>query len=1316
MSQRFFVGDKKYDIPDDVRDAFLKDNPNAIPGIEYDVDGKKYLIPTSIKDSFIQKYPNAVLGGQPKMKLPEPPKPREIGEVLEERPEAVTAQPISVAESAKMPVEVDPQAEAIAKGAAPEPIFSTDPREKLLGLPIYPYRFRANLIRETFAGYPEMGLDEPQTLGETISDVAGAIGGTILSLGTTGAGASKVINYTGKKLPRVAEWFNRTLAGNKTAKKLAFNSARDLLSFNVHGQVYNRPDIKTLEDRLNLAMENSITALAFSGAGALSHIPKYGKKLGTTAVGILGWEMGGDTFEEKAINSIALMGLHSLFNPAPNRKGFRGSTEDLLTEIYPNLSKKEAQRISKQLQFNILSAKEKIPKSLQEKPLLLLPEKAESIRLARPVGQPYDPRVMPFGEPMKLPPARTTTGFERGSAVRIKGIGKYAGETAVVREFRPDGKVKVFIETTIPTVRGARKFKGERIFTTDQLEPVQPITTRGEIKLTPQEQLSFELKEVQRSANPTGKAVEKASNATREYRKLDTSVKETQTILDNPNLTQQQRTAYENSLNQLKKLKQELRETGEIKLYSGFPIFDLLKTKRTMRDLSPKEIDLLYREALNRPLIDAQAVGKPRVAPEGIKDVQTKYGKLSRIVDIAKQARNRVVQPESKVLFRKIEKADEEWHTLFGKYAERLNKIGFDDFTEAQGLQLSQALEAGKAPEVKAILDDIISQLRKNGVKIGYIENYFPRVWKREVAEQVFDDLAKVQKMMIDSGNKSDEIIATYLRNQSKETLDLVNHLIKTKQVTNYSKAIEKLKNDVSNQLFPESSFEKARKLDLPATIFERDARKVIPYYLDTMTKRLSLAKQFGADGSKALRAIEKVGRKDTDEGILLHEILDMYTGNAEKVKGYKGITKDLLNAYYGFEVGSKIGLGTASIPNLTQTLVSTMPQWGVFRTIRAGADLLNPQSREFARSTGILKDSMIDALTGSQIATTGKGISGFVSNVMRIFSKYATKLGFEQANKFNLYLAANTFKIGARDLMKVANSNSVRANWARKTLKQFGINYKSKLTDDLLAKKMYRFAVDSQLQKNVLRDPKIFNDPKWRPLFLFKRFGVRQATMIKDMLKTEIKNGNVMPILRIMAGGALGGEFVIWAKNEIKSLATGEEYYRKESEVMDRFLNNLAAVGSFGIISDFMEAEELSKLPDKALFAITPVGAQDVVDIADATESVLKDAEKYESFTLAVRRNLDDYMGLLGGLSRYIGKRFLTKQQETERQKRFRGLERTAILDLILDKKPDAAKRRIRLWNQNNPTNPLTIEDVNYDEVLKRFKAKQSALIKASQ
>ena len=96
------------------------------------------------------------------------------------------------------------------------------------------------------------------------------------------------------------------------------------------------------------------------------------------------------------------------------------------------------------------------------------------------------------------------------------------------------------------------------------------------------------------------------------------------------------------------------------------------------------------------------------------------------------------------------------------------------------------------------------------------------------------------------------------------------------------------------------------------------------------------------------------------------------------KLRGYTGKAKDILNAYYGFEVGSKIGLGTATIPNLTQTLVSTMPQWGVFRTLRSGIDLLNPQSREFARSTGILKDSMISALSGVEPT----GIMGKFSKV----------------------------------------------------------------------------------------------------------------------------------------------------------------------------------------------------------------------------------------------------------------------------------------------------------------------------------------------
>ena len=1298
MAELFFVGKRKYNIPADVRDKFLETYPDAVPGLTLSVEEKTYKIPSNLKESFMQRYPNAISNDQPQQALPMQPRFRSTAEIFSSPPELVTAQPATVSETAGIAPVLDPQSEAVEKSTG----LQTDinPRDKSL-------RFRANLLREGSLGYLDMGLDEPQTLGETVTDVAGAITGTIASLGTTGLGVGAGLRAVGKKLPRVVNWINSTVGNNKTAKKVGFNTARDLLNFNIYGQAYNRPDIKTLEDRLDLALENTVTALAFSGAGALNHLPKYGRTLSTSGVGIIGWEMGGETFEEKAINSIAMMGLHGLFNRKPRTKAVSKSNEELLMELYPELSRSEAKRISEKMVENILRTRNKLPEDLQSQPFLLLPERAESIRLARPVGKPYDPDIMPFGRPIGLPSARTTTGFEKGAQVRIKGAGTYSGLTGTVRELRPDGKIKVYIETRRPTKRGGKSFKGERLFTTDKLEIQPAIPARGKVRLSKADQLEFELQQVKKSVDPKGKKPQRGKQAQEEYLQLRESVTNTENILQNPNLTQQQRVAYEHSLNQLKKLKQEMLDAGTIKLYSGLPIHELFKSRRTsLKDLTPKEIDLLYREATKQPLIDINKIGKPKETPSVLKDVKTNLGVFGKVIDVMKQARNRVSQKESKLLLRNIEEADEIWHNLGGGYIERMRKLGFDKLTEKQGIELGNALKNGTAPQYKAILDDIIGKLKGTGVKIGYIENYFPRVWRKEVADQVYDDLAKLQEIMIKSGNQSDRIIARNLKNYSKDTIDLINHLINTGQAKSYSRAINRLKKDVSTELFPQASFEKQRRLELPASIFESDARKVIPYYVDTMTKRIALAKKFGADGSKATRIIDRVNKKDSNEAGLLHEMIDLYTGEAERVKGFTGHAKDIVNAFYGFQVGTKIGLGTATIPNITQSLVSTMPQWGVFRLIRGGLKLLDPQVRSEIRGTGILRESSINAFAGVE----PKGVMGK-------FAKLTTKLGFEQINKANLYLAASTFRVGARDLMKVANSNSPRAGWARKTLKKFGINYRNQLTDDLLAKKMYRFAVDSQLQKNVLRDPLLFNDPKWRALFLFKRFGVRQATMMKDMMMEEFKNGNPMPILRLMAGGALGGEFVIWAKNKIKSEATGDAYYRKEDLLtVERFVNNLAAVGSFGIVSDVMGVDKLSDLGETVKFTITPVAADDIVGAIDTFSSVMRDYEKYDDGFLAVKRNADDFAGVFGSIPRLIARGKATQQQQTNRSNRLKGKERTAILDLFLEKKGKEAGRRLRLWNRYNKGNPLTIEDINANEIINRAKQKQLALIKARQ
>ena len=63
------------------------------------------------------------------------------------------------------------------------------------------------------------------------------------------------------------------------------------------------------------------------------------------------------------------------------------------------------------------------------------------------------------------------------------------------------------------------------------------------------------------------------------------------------------------------------------------------------------------------------------------------------------------------------------------------------------------------------------------------------------------------------------------------------------------------------------------------------------------------------------------------------------------------------------------------------------------------------------------------------------------------------------------------------------------RQNWARQNLRDLGLTSVDKITDRQKAEAMYKFARDTQLQRNILEEPLVFNDPRFRPLFLFKKF-----------------------------------------------------------------------------------------------------------------------------------------------------------------------------------------------------------------------------------
>ena len=65
MPETFYIGEKKYTIPDNLIDSFLNEKPDAVKGFNYLVGDKSYTIPPSLQEQFAQQNPNAVLKNPP---------------------------------------------------------------------------------------------------------------------------------------------------------------------------------------------------------------------------------------------------------------------------------------------------------------------------------------------------------------------------------------------------------------------------------------------------------------------------------------------------------------------------------------------------------------------------------------------------------------------------------------------------------------------------------------------------------------------------------------------------------------------------------------------------------------------------------------------------------------------------------------------------------------------------------------------------------------------------------------------------------------------------------------------------------------------------------------------------------------------------------------------------------------------------------------------------------------------------------------------------------------------------------------------------
>ena len=660
-------------------------------------------------------------------------------------------------------------------------------------------------------------------------------------------------------------------------------------------------------------------------------------------------------------------------------------------------------------------------------------------------------------------------------------------------------------------------------------------------------------------------------------------------------------------------------------------------------------------------------------------------------------------------------------------------------------------MEAKKiATKVRKELDKAIKLAEKSGIDVaGYLDNYYPRMMKTEVQGIIWDDtlsyMEKNKKLFEkDIYKRKDLRILNKMIERSynagefnKLTSKAIKKLVNESKLS-YKEALEYLKSESGSEMFsPFGNIEKKRKYDLPSDFYERNAKEVLVRYFNKLSKRVGHAEVFGVKGQKAKALLNKL-KTSPEEHRVMQEIYNNFTGlsSVDPASQLSPTARKLTDAFMSFEYGTKIGLGFATIPNITQSLISSITEAGYYRFAKASMRLLNPKVRERIRKSGATLHHVMDMMLGTDFGVdprrwqtslkklvTEKGINNRLANVANVLTSVTQ---FKNINYLNQLLSASTAEVYVKDLHNIVKkaSKDVRTGkdkksfkakryaWATRNLVRLGIEKKhyskTKLSERNYENAMYRFAKESQHQKDILKDPLIFNNPKYRPLFIFKRFAFRQAKYQKDLHKREIfDHGNVLVPLRLAAGGLLGVNLVKPSIDYLKRFLSGEDVVRDDPEgFFETLVDSLANVGAIGFFSDILDAEDkLSAIT----WALNPVLTSDMGKFIDATHQLAKNVDTFGLETwVGYQRSIKGYSRMLGGGVKEAAKRLEPRGQKKHRIAQEKGKIRTKAIEYILAGQSGRAFKLINEWNSSGRGNYITPDDINFSELMQYLVRKQ--------
>lgn len=608
---------------------------------------------------------------------------------------------------------------------------------------------------------------------------------------------------------------------------------------------------------------------------------------------------------------------------------------------------------------------------------------------------------------------------------------------------------------------------------------------------------------------------------------------------------------------------------------------------------------------------------------------------------------------------------------------------------------------------------------------IGEVPNYFPRRLQAKIKEQLFEEaVSLVERAQADLPGAEMKGLARGIDAKTEAgTIATLNRLMENyapqyadfKSVLEYristglsktkGKAVFDIFRMTGPDIYRRGTLEHGRTLDFPIPMYDTDVVRVMSGYADELGRVVGEVKEWGPFRQKIVHQLADIAAESPKEGQTAIQMVRQFMGTAE---GLSGTTKKLAERYVNLAVARKIGLGTATIPNLFQTGISTV-MLGFKPTLQGAGALLTKGGRKQARLSSSPYGDFIRNYYGTDVSNV---------SLSRQAARFTTTAnGFQMVNRFNKALGALTMRYKLPQLHKWANlpvrkiagkgkmgELLSRRAYGKSMLKKLGVDLAKPLTEDVIIRASHRFTTEAQLMKNVIHEPLWMTSPQWKPLSLFKSFIYKQLKFTKDYVIKEAHR-NPMPLVRLIASGIGAGELIVQAKELLRETLTGEERKRKAQSLVERAAFDLAASATFGIATEVFDAFDPYETPggqkrgvvenalSKLAFLIQPILLDELYKIASMSKKFAVDVGE-EGFTPkeAALRQGKSAAYIAGSIPGALFKGQMSKKvRESSIRKLLRDAGKATNKE-ARKKKESAAKSLQTKWNKQHPNEQINI------------------------